>query len=65
MRVFSCDRCGQAVPFVAQRCDACGAALGFVSEYRTVRVLSPSDDQAVYEVAGDEELLWRCLNSAW
>lgn len=27
MRVFSCDRCGQVVPFVAQRCDACGAAL--------------------------------------
>jgi hypothetical protein len=65
MRVFSCGRCGCQVPFAVQECGTCGAALGYVSEDRTVRVLSPSNDPATYEVVGHDGWWWRCMNSAW
>lgn len=64
MRIFHCDRCGHAVPFSAQHCSVCDAALGYVTEERTIRVLSPTADPAVFRVDADR-LVWRCLNAAW
>jgi hypothetical protein len=65
MHVFLCERCGHVVPFSAQECATCGAALGYVTEQRTLRMLWPTDDPAVYEIVGDDRLVWCCLNSAW
>jgi hypothetical protein len=53
------------VPFAVQQCETCGAALGYVSEDRTVRLLLPSNDAAMYEVVGHDGRWWRCMNSAW
>src|SRR6056297_414987 len=65
MRIFSCDDCSHVVPFTASRCPACDAALGYVSELRTVRLLEPTADPAVYRIDGQDGLAWRCLNFAW
>lgn len=65
MRLFHCDHCGQIVPFSACRCPACDAALGYVAEHRTIRVLVPTADPAVFATGFCDLPLWRCLNSAW
>jgi hypothetical protein len=65
MRLFHCDRCGHIVPFSAHRCPGCDASLGYVTEQRTIRVLVPTADPAVYETDDLDLPLWRCLNSAW
>ncbi len=65
MRLFHCDRCGQVVPFSARHCPACDASLGYLSEQRTIRVLVPTSDPAVYQTDDHDQPLWRCLNSAW
>jgi hypothetical protein len=65
MRIFHCDRCGHIVAFSAHRCPACDAELGYVSDQRSIRVLVPTADPAVYRVEGSELRVWRCLNTAW
>jgi hypothetical protein len=69
MRVFHCDRCGGIVAFAALACPACGAAIGYVSDQRTLRVVVPTSDPAVFRfdrgAPDDGRLMWRCLNSAW
>jgi hypothetical protein len=65
MRIFQCDRCDQIVPFSAHRCPTCDAALGYVTEHRSIRVLVPTAEPAVFETESCDLPLWRCLNSAW
>lgn len=65
MRLFECDRCGRVVPFSAHRCPGCDASLGYVAEHLAIRVLQPTSDPAVFEIASSELPQWRCLNSAW
>jgi len=65
MRVFQCDSCGQIVPFSAHRCPTCHASVGYVTEHRSIRVLVPTADPAVFETESCALPLWRCLNSAW
>jgi hypothetical protein len=65
MRLFHCERCGHVVPFAALRCVTCDASLGYVSENRTIRRLHDTTVPAVYEIDGQEQRVWRCLNSAW
>jgi len=65
MRLFKCDRGGRIVPFSAHRCQACDALLGYVTERRTIRVLLPTADPAVFATDDRDPPLWRCLNSAW
>jgi hypothetical protein len=59
MRLFQCDRCGQIVPFSAHRCQACDAELGYVTEHRSIRVLHPTADPAVFETDCCGLPLWR------
>jgi len=69
MRLFHCDRCAGVVDFAAQVCPTCAAPLGYLDDERTVRVLEPTSDPAVFAVDGaadgEERSLWRCLNAAW
>lgn len=65
MRVFHCDRCGNVVSFSAQTCPHCSSLLGYVPRQRTIRLLEPANDPVSYEIDGEEQLAWRCLNSAW
>lgn len=65
MRLFTCDRCGHAASFDADRCVECDAMLGYVSDDRAVRVVSPTDDPATYEIIGHDGSWWRCMNAAW
>ncbi|MDY7103610.1 MAG: putative zinc-binding metallopeptidase [Actinomycetota bacterium] len=65
MRRFSCEHCGQAAPFDAQRCDRCGRALGYLPSAVDVRTLAGDPSGTTFRAAGHEAGLWRCLNSAW
>ncbi len=65
MQIFHCDRCGHVVAFAAHECPQCAASLGYVSEDRTIRMLAPTSDPAVYEIDGHDGRFWRCLNAAW
>lgn len=65
MRTFSCERCGTAALFGADRCPTCNTELGYVSEFRTIRALTPTNAEAVYHVDGLADPVWRCLNAAW
>jgi hypothetical protein len=65
MHIFRCDRCGHVVDFTDHECGSCHAQLGYVSEQRSIEVLAPSSDAAIYEIAGVAGGFWRCLNAAW
>jgi len=65
MRLFHCDHCGHVVPFFAQQCPGCEAPLGYLSVERAIRPLRPANETAVFETAGQDQPLWRCLNAAW
>ena len=55
------------------RRDVLGASLSLVrrparlrrGEQRTIRVLEPTADPAVFRIDGHDGPVWRCLNSAW
>ena len=65
MRATHCERCRTAVAFEAQHCPRCHTVLGYVPRDRTIRALTPTTDPAVFDVDGDDQTWWRCLNAAW
>jgi hypothetical protein len=65
MRIFRCDKCDHVIDFAAQQCPACGSTLGYVHELQTITVLTPATEPATYATRCSDELVWRCLNSAW
>lgn len=69
MRLFHCDRCGKILVFAAQACPACAASIGYVPDQRTLRVIVPTTDPAVFHLDAPDEAarlpMWRCLNAAW
>jgi hypothetical protein len=66
MRIFHCDRCGAVLTFASVSCPNCTAAIGYVSEQRTLRVVVPTSDPAVFRLDdGSVPPMWRCMNSAY
>jgi hypothetical protein len=65
MRIFRCDRCATPIEFAALRCTACGVEIGYVPDQLTMRSLDTTAEEARYQVAGDDQHYWRCLNAAW